>query len=137
MIDKSKKTYMLVLYYIDGTDDTVVEFVQGQKNARSLLINVIDQIDIHLSFVLVDDVPFGVEDGRPSVYTFLTWIKDNYRDGFDIEDYNLQYQEDQKVDKEFERLRRLGINGDLPNTYQNEQVIATTNPDMYDVEELR
>ena len=136
-MDKSKKVYMLVLYYIDGTDDTVVEFVTGQKNVRRLIINVIDQIDIHSSFVLVDNIPFGVEDGKPSVYQFMTWIKDSYNDGFDIEEYNQIYQESQKTDREFEKLRRLGINGDLPETYQNEQIISTTNPDMYDVEELR
>ena len=86
---KSQKTYMLVLYFIDGTGDVSVEFIIGQSKARQMILNTIDQIDIHMSFVLVEDVPFGIPDGKPSVYQFLKWISSNYNDGFNIDDFNL------------------------------------------------
>lgn len=133
---KSEKVYMLVLYYIDGTEDTVVEFVKGQATARELLKNCIDQIDIHASFVMVEDMPFGVPDGKPSVFTFLQWISDNYHDGFDIEDYEEHRREDEANEKEYMRLRDLGINGDEIQTYQNQQVEDMISIKNREVEEL-
>lgn len=133
---KSEKIYMIVLYYIDGTEDVVVEFVKGQATVREMLKNCIDQIDIHASFVMVENVPFGIPEGKPSVYTFLQWISNNYNDGFDIEDYNLRRKEDEANEREYMRIRELGINGDEIHTYQNQQVQDMMSIKDREVEEL-
>lgn len=116
---KSDKFYMLVLYFNDGTGESEVTFVKGQANARATLINRIDEIDVYESFVLVEDVPFGSRDGKPSVLEFLQWIQDNYSDGFDPEDYSLHKK--QEVE-EFERMQRIMGDGGVDPTYQPQQI---------------
>ena len=116
---KSEKYYMLVFYFNDGTGDTEVTFVKGQSNARDTIINRIDEIDVYNSFVLVEDVPFGSQDGKPSVLEFLQWIQDGYSDGFDPNDYSLHKK--QEVE-EFENMQRIMGDGTVDPTYQSQQI---------------
>lgn len=134
---KSQKTYMVVLYFTDGTDDVSVEFVTGQSQTRQMILNIIDQIDIHMSFVLVEDVPFGILDGKPSVYQFLKWISSNYNDGFNIEDYNTERHQDEENEKEYMKMREIELNGDVPSTFQDQQINVLTDINNLNVKELR
>lgn len=127
--DKTEKYYMLVCQYNSG--ETTVEFIQGQPNVRLTIINSLDSIDIHQSFVLVEDVGFGQEDGKPSVYTFLKWIEKNYNDGFDIDEY-VQYRiEQEDLNQRIENLQKYHSVGGVIQTHQSEQI----NDMLYDPED--
>ena len=128
--DKTVKYYMLVCVYNSG--ETTVEFIQGQPNVRLTIINSLDGLDIYQSFVLVEDVGFGQEDGKPSVYTFMKWIEDNYNDGFDIDEY-VQYRTEQEdLNQRIENLQKYhSVGGVVIQTHQSEQI----NDMLYDPED--
>ena len=118
--DKTEKYYMLICQLKTG--ETTVEFIQGQPNIRLAIINSLDNIDIYQSFVLVEDVGFGQEDGKPSVYTFLKWIEDKYNDGFDIDEY-IQYRTEQEdLNQRIENLQKYHSVGGVIQTHQSEQI---------------
>lgn len=118
--DKTVKYYMLVSK--DKFGSTSVEFIQGQQNVRLAIINSLDDMDIHQSFVLVEDVGFGEEDGKPSVYTFLKWIENNYTDGFDIDEYVQTKMEEEDLTKRIETLQQYHSVGGVIQTHQNDQI---------------
>lgn len=126
--DKTEKYYMLV--YRDKAGATSVEFIQGQQNVRLAIINSLDNMDIHESFVLVEDLGFGEEDGKPSVYTFLKWIEKNYNDGFDIDEYIQAKMEEEDLTKRIENLQQYHSVGGVIQTHQNDQI----NDMLYDPE---
>ena len=119
--DKQEKGYLILLSYTDGSGDSDWEFVTGQSNAREFLINRINEIDLYESKVIVEDWPFGLEHGCPSVFDFLTWINDAYDDGFDPADYSLHSlsNEDKQI-QEIESMQSI-IDGDAPASNQNQQ----------------
>lgn len=126
LLDKSSKEYLVVTYTKPDAEILEIDarFIIGQASVREYIKNCIDSIDLDLSFVLVEDVPFGVHNGKPSVYQFMKWISKNYDDGFDIDDYVKQREEDQKIDEEFEK-RRNAFDTEVPETYQTNQISDT------------
>jgi hypothetical protein len=119
--DKQEKGYLILLSYSDESGDSDWEFVTGQANAREFLINRINEIDLYESKVIVEDWPFGLEHGCPSVYDFLTWINDSYDDGFDPADYSLHSLSDEdKQIQEIESMQSI-IDGDVQASNQMQQ----------------
>ena len=124
--DKQRKYYMVVFYYKEG--DTKVQIVRGQYNTRMTIINNLDFIDIDESFVLVEDVGFGIKDGKPSVYTFLKWIEKNYDDGFNIDEYIESKREEQDMERHIADMQSYHSNGGVITTYQDNQINDMLNP---------
>ena len=95
---ESKKYLILFCFYSseeEGDNNRTYEIVTGRTNARQLIKNNIEDIDIHESKILVEGV---VLEDMISIYEFMKHIEINYSDGFDIEDYNLgdvEYNEDE------------------------------------------
>lgn len=115
--DKQNRWYLIMWVYKDDSGDKGFEFVQGQANARQLIKNLIDQIDINQSFIINEVTGFGEPGGKPSVYHFMKGTQQFYNDGFDIE----EYLESDAVDREFERMQNMTI-GDIPETNAMEQM---------------
>lgn len=125
---KQLKMYLVCFVYKGEPVEKGFEMVRGQANVRQFLKNIIDQIDIFQSFLIVEDFPFGGEDGKPSVYHFLKWMEEYYDDGFDVEIYR------DDVEEEYEKMQKVGTIGDLPSIDNKSQIDAITAQD-YDVEE--
>jgi len=60
------------------------DLVTGRTEAYEYIKNVIDDIDLEHSFVLVESVTLAE---RKSIYAFMKYAGEFYSDGFDIEDY--------------------------------------------------
>lgn len=117
---KQHRMYLIMWVYNDGSGDKGFEFVQGQANARQLIKNLIDQIDIKQSFIINEVTPFGEDGGKPSIYTFMKALEPYYNDGFLID----EYLEADTIDKEFERMQNMTI-GDLPEINTEQQIQNT------------
>ena len=116
MMDKKEKYYLLVSIFTDGESN--IEFIKGQDKVRSIIINTIDQLDIEQSFVLVEDVPFGMEDGKPSVHQFLEWVAPYYNDNFNLDDYLFLKDQTAELEQKIEQANTDDI--------KVEQTIDTT-----------
>jgi len=121
--DKQSKKYLVVLYPEDNFPEqgsAYAKFITGQANTREYIINKITNegdFELERSFVLVENIPFGLNDGCPSVIEFLRWIGKDYDDGFDID----KLLEDIDNNKEFDKLRNM-FDADTPATYQRNQI---------------
>ena len=96
-----EKEYLLLLTYIADYDTEGIELriLIGRTEARKYIINVIPDLDIFESYVLVEGV-------KPSsivtVYEFMKHMENYFNDGFDIEDYNIGMSEDELEQREVE-----------------------------------
>ena len=124
--NKADKYYMLVSQFKEG--GTEVSIIKGQANVRMAIINSIDSLDIQESFVLVEDIGFGVPDGKPSVYQFLKWIEDKYDDGFNIDEYVQIKVEEHELEERIYDLQKYHSNGGVITTYQNSQIEDMLDP---------
>ena len=118
------KTYMLVLYDTDGACS--VHEVKGQAEARDMIITNIQWINIHDSFIMVEDVPFG--KSKPSIYQFMKYLQEKRGYvGFDIDDYALtsnKVQQEKQEEVDVEQVRRMIASEwekDAQSTYVNTQ----------------
>lgn len=60
------------------------DIVVGRTEAYEYIKNIIDDIDLDYSFILVESCNLSE---RKSIYAFMKYAGDFYSDGFDIEDY--------------------------------------------------
>jgi hypothetical protein len=131
---KNIKKYLLCVIF-NETETWDVQEVVGQHIARENLIDMVDEIDLERSFVLVEDVPFG--EGKVSVYDFLVLIEKNYSDGFDVRDHLLhpiKREEEIEQEEEEDKKANLWANGDAPETYEKfQQNIAYTPIDAKEI----
>jgi hypothetical protein len=80
-----QKQYIILQISNESSEERTFFVTTGRSQMRSYIIENIEEIDIHKSMVLVEDVAF--EDSI-NVYNFMAYIADEYRDEFNIEDYN-------------------------------------------------
>ena len=60
------------------------DIVIGRTEAYEYIKNIIDDIDLDCSFILVESCNLSE---RKSIYAFMKYAGEFYSDGFDIEDY--------------------------------------------------
>ncbi len=88
-LSPDEKTYV-VLYYLtvdDGEEVKTFDVITGRRATYEFIKNIIENIDIHRSIVMVDNLPYNKSI---SIYNFMTYIKRFFEeDSFDIEDYNI------------------------------------------------
>ena len=89
-----EKEYLLLLKYITDNDSESTEFCIfiGRTEARKYIIDVVPDLDIFESYVLVEGV---VLENRITVYEFMKHMENYFSDGFDIEDYNIGASEEE------------------------------------------
>ena len=89
-----EKEYLLLLTYIadDDIEGTEFRIFIGRTEARKYIIDVIPDLDIFESYVLVEGV---VLENRVTVYEFMKHMENYFDDGFDIEDYNIGMSEEE------------------------------------------
>lgn len=97
-----EKEYLLLLKYVTDDDMEGTEFCIfiGRTEARKYIIDVVPDLDIFESYVLVEGVKL---ENRITVYEFMKHMENYFTDGFDIEDYNIGASEEeiQKAEVEY------------------------------------
>lgn len=87
-IEKQKnveeKQYVLLLYFNEDEREKTFEVFTGRSTTRDFIINNIESINVELSRVLVEDVPFK---NSLSVFEFMRHIQIFYEDKFDISEF--------------------------------------------------
>lgn len=88
-IDPNEKTYV-ILYYLtidDGEEVKTFDIVKGREATYEFVKGMIENLDIHKSVIMVDNVPYSK---AITIYEFMKYIKRFFEeDSFDIEDYNI------------------------------------------------
>lgn len=87
--DPERKEYLVLLIGIGNNEEHYkdYQFIEGRTATYEHIKNLIDDIDIHESYVLVEGV--SLED-RVTVYEFMRHMSMHFfkDDNFNIEDYN-------------------------------------------------
>lgn len=88
-ISPEDKTYV-ILYYLsldDGEDVKTFDIIKGRKETYEFIKGIIENLDIHKSKIMVDNVPFSK---AITIYNFMKYMERYFQeDSFDIEDYNI------------------------------------------------
>lgn len=86
-----EKEYIVFFIMVDDYGDyeqRLWEIKVGRTSTYEFVKSIIEDIDIHNSKVLVEDMT--LQDAG-SVYEFCKYMQNFYNDGFDVEDYNQVY----------------------------------------------
>lgn len=95
-VDK-EKTYILIYYSIVDDEEKGFEIKSSRKEIYDTIKTMIDQIDIHKSFILTDNSGITIKQAMKdaNVYLFVKNFQSIYENrkesDFDIEDYNEDY----------------------------------------------
>lgn len=90
VVDNTKKhpedrQYLICIRTKDGSGvPDSWDIVTGRTGAYEYIKDIIDDIDMEHSFILVESVALNE---RKSIYAFMKYAGEFYSDGFDIEDY--------------------------------------------------
>ena len=86
--DPELKEYLVLLLGIGGEEHFKdYQFIKGRTATYNLIKNLIEELDIHESYVLVEGVSL---ENRVSVYEFMRHVSMHFfqDDDFNIENYN-------------------------------------------------
>ena len=102
------------------------DIVKGRTEAYEYIKEIIDDIEIERSFILVESVTLGE---RKSIYAFMKYAGEFYSDGFDIEDYikgdwdEMDYKRDNDISLMIDNKDRVNMesfmNGDVDTVELN------------------
>lgn len=156
-----EKTYIILwkLYLEDGNGDefnNVYQILTGRTDTYRAIINMLtslsaESVDINRSIIITETKQTETSTGDTkyyllplneciSVYSFCKSVEEYYSyDDFNIDEYNITHQEDEKVDDsiprsftaeeiEFKRMLEASLQQDkFINTYREEHGIGTSN----------
>jgi len=109
-----EKKYLVLWVMNDDSSEFGNHFFVGTGRTETyyFLRDNISEIDIHNSYILVETKQTETKtqvrrwymtsiDKAITVYQFLKKVQDNYHDGFDVEDYDYAFEDDEEAVKNY------------------------------------
>ena len=114
IVDNTKKhpEERQYLICISGINEDSWCIVKGRTEAYNFIKENIDDINIEVSFILVESCTLAE---RKSIYAFMKYAGEFYNDSFDIDDYikgdwdEMDYKRENDIDPSFDNSERISI----------------------------
>lgn len=122
---ESKRYLICIIEETDAAPEKDWVIVIGRTSAYEYIKETLDimRVNMRESFILVESLKLS---DRKSIYSFMSYVQDNYEDGFDIEDY---------VEEEFDHEEFVNTSNQVDPNDENDIYNMIQNNDHFNIQD--
>ena len=122
---ESKRYLICIIEETDAAPEKDWVIVIGRTSAYEYIKETLDimRVNMRESFILVESLKLS---DRKSIYSFMSYVQDNYEDGFDIEDY---------IEEEFDHEEFVNASNQIDPNDENDVYNMIQNNDHFNIQD--